>query len=352
MTTTELIDQIQRATADKTPLCIQGGGTKRWYGQAPTGEILATRNYAGIIDYDPSELVITARCGTPLTEIKAALAQKQQMLAFEPPSFGSDATIGGVVASGLSGPRRASAGGIRDFVLGAVLLNGQGERLAFGGQVMKNVAGYDVSRLLAGSMGCLGLIAEVSLKVLPVPRSEISLSFDVSQATALKKLNDWAGQPLPISASTWENHRLTIRLSGSEAATASAKGKLGGELLNDEKSQQHWQDVAEHVHSFFWHQTIWRVSLPATVPMLELGGEQFIEWGGAQRWLTNPTDSADQLRQRISALGGHVTLFKGGDKGLGVFQELSKPIMTIHRRLKSAFDPSGIFNPGRLYPEL
>lgn len=348
----EWADRIQTATANKTPLRIQGGGTKNWYGQALQGNVLDTRSYAGIIDYDSSELVITARCGTSLAEINSALAEKQQMLAFEPPSFGMPATIGGVVAAGLAGPRRAYAGGVRDFVLGAVMLNGQGERLVFGGQVMKNVAGYDVSRLLVGSMGCLGLILEVSLKVLPKPRSEISLAFEMSQESALKIVNDWASKPLPISASSWENQRLTIRLSGSEAATQAARAQLGGELLSHANAHQHWLNICEQTHPFFQHQTLWRLSLPSTTPALDFGGSQFIEWRGAQRWLINPTHVASQIRQQVSTLGGHATLFKGGDKNLGVFQPLPTSLMTIHRRLKAAFDPSGIFNPGRLYAEL
>jgi len=348
----EFTDRIQEATVKKTPLAIQGGGTKKWYGQSPQGDILDTRSYAGIIDYDPSELVITARCGTLLSDIQNTLADKQQMFAFEPPSFGTHATIGGVIAAGLSGPRRASAGGLRDFVLGTVLLNGQGERLVFGGQVMKNVAGYDVSRLLAGSMGCLGLILEVSLKVLPKPRSEISLSFAMTQQTALRTLSGWAGKPLPISASAWENGTLTIRLSGSEAATQAAKIQTGGELLAETTAHQFWLDLREQVHPFFQHQTVWRLSLPSTTPMLDWGGNQLIEWGGAQRWLVDPVQTNEQIRQKVHALGGHATLFKGGDKSTGVFQPLPVSVMAIHRRLKSEFDPAGIFNPGRLYPEL
>jgi glycolate oxidase FAD binding subunit len=348
----EFTDRIQAATAQKIPLAIQGGGSKKWYGQTPQGDVLETRNYAGLIDYDPSELVVTARCGTLLSDLQDALADRQQMFAFEPPSFGSDATIGGVVAAGLSGPRRASAGGLRDFVLGAVLLNGRGERLVFGGQVMKNVAGYDVSRLLAGSMGCLGLILEVSLKVLPKPKSEISLSFDMTQQTALRTLAGWAGKPIPVSASAWEDQKLTIRLSGSEAATTAAKIQTGGELLVEADAHQYWRDLREQVHPFFQHQTVWRLSLPSTTPMLDWGGNQIIEWGGAQRWLTDTTQTEEQIRHKARAVGGHATLFKGGDKSTGVFQPLPTPVMAIHRRLKAEFDPAGIFNPGRLYPDL
>jgi glycolate oxidase FAD binding subunit len=355
---TEFIERIQAATAQKKPLCIQGGATKTWYGQEPQGEILSTRAYSGIIDYDPTELVITARCGTPLSEIKQALAEQHQFLAFEPPSFGMDATIGGAVATGLAGPRRAYAGGVRDFVLGAVLLNGSAERLTFGGQVMKNVAGYDVSRMLAGSMGFLGLLLELSIKVLPVPQSECTLRFELTESDALTKLNQWGAMPLPISASSWESGQLSLRLSGSEAATSQARQQLGGEQLQSEQASQHWLTLNEQTASFFQQQgALWRLSLPSTCPSIALGAAQLIEWGGAQRWLhlpelANDQLSAHQLRLQVAALGGHATLFKGGDKKIGVFQPLPQPLFAIHQRLKSAFDPAGIFNPGRLYSEL
>ncbi len=349
----EFTDRIQEACAKKTPLCLQGGGTKRFYGQPPTGTVLSTRNHQGIIDYDPSELVITARSGTLLSEINALLDEQHQMLAFEPPAFGNDATVGGVVATGLSGPRRPYVGSVRDFILGTVIMNGQAERLVFGGQVMKNVAGYDVSRLMTGSMGCLGLLLEVSIKVLPKPRSEITLSFEMSQAEALAAINGWSGQPLPISASSWENQRLVLRLSGSEAATRDARIRLGGEPMNADLALLHWTELREQTHPFFKvDQKYWRLSLPSTTAVVDLGGSQLIEWGGAQRWLSNPACSTDQLRGTVAALGGHATLFKGGDGTDAIFHPLPDALMTVHKRLKSAFDPAGIFNPGRLYPEL
>lgn len=349
----EFSERIHHASASGQPLKIRGSGSKDWYGEQVQGELLDTRSYTGIIDYDPTELVISARCGTPLADIEAALAAQQQMLAFEPPSFGAGATLGGVIASGLAGPRRATAGSARDFVLGTVLLNGRGERLTFGGQVMKNVAGYDVSRLLTGSMGTLGLLLELSVKVLPRPLSEISLAFELDQAAALATMNSWASKPLPVSATSWHQQRLIVRLSGSQAATDSALQQLGGERLADVDAQAHWRALREQSLPWFQHQsTLWRLSLPATTPALDLGGEQWIEWGGAQRWLVNPTLSATALRQKIEALGGHVTLFKGDQREAGVFQPLAAPLLAIQRRLKASFDPAGIFNPGRLYPEL
>ena len=354
----EFSERIKSAVATKTPLNIQGGGTKNGYGQTPQGELFSTLAYSGIIDYDPSELVLTARCGTPLSTIQAALEAEHQFLAFEPPSFGQNATIGGVVAAGIAGPRRAYAGGLRDFVLGAVLMNNQAEQLHFGGQVMKNVAGYDVSRMLAGSLGCLGLITEVSIKVLPKPQSEISLAFDMDEATALAKLNFWGGKPLPMSASSWLNGCLMVRLSGSIAATEDARQQLGGELIDAHIAQQHWHDLREQTHAFFNPQssqnapTVWRISLPSTAPALDIGA-QLIEWGGAQRWLVEQANAAPidvkNLRQQVAKLGGHVTLFKGGNKAEGVFEPLPAPLMAIHQRLKQSFDPAGIFNPRRMY---
>ncbi|MEG1054515.1 MAG: glycolate oxidase subunit GlcE, partial [Janthinobacterium sp.] len=271
--------QILAASAAGKSLRLRGGGTKDWYGQRLDGEVLDTRAYAGIIDYEPTELVITARCGTPLAEIEAALAARKQMLAFEPPHFGPGATVGGVVASALSGPRRASAGALRDFVLGAVLMDGHGERLAFGGQVMKNVAGYDVSRLLAGSLGTLGLILEVSLKVLPLPLREASLRLECAEIAALRMLNEWAGKPLPISASCWHDGVLTVRLSGAEAAVSAALRTLGGDVLAAEDAAAFWLLVREQTHAFFAGAgSLWRLSLPPHASAMILKGRQLIEW--------------------------------------------------------------------------
>jgi glycolate oxidase FAD binding subunit len=342
----EFSDRIAAASSEK-PLCIRGGGTKDFYGEAPRGEILDTRGHAGIVAYEPTELVITARCGTPLAEIQAALADQNQFLAFEPPSFGA-ATIGGVVAAGLSGPRRAAVGALRDFVLGVTILDGAPRRLTFGGTVMKNVAGYDVSRLIAGSLGTLGLILEVSLKVLPRPVAEATLRFDLPQNKALEALNAWAGQPLPISASCWCDDVLIVCLSGAEAAVAAAKAKLGGEPVPE--AATFWTSLREQRHAFFaGDEPLMRLSLPSIAPPLDLPGEQVIEWGGSQRWWRG---DAAVARDAASRVGGHAVLFRGADKSAGVFQPLPTPMLKIHQRLKAAFDPRGVFNRGRLYPKL
>ncbi len=342
--------RIASAVVTQSALCIRGGGTKDWYGQALQGELLDTRNYAGIIAYEPTELVITARCGTSLADITSALHERHQMLAFEPPHFGPHSTIGGVVASGLSGPRRQAVGAVRDFVLGVSLMDGRGDVLKFGGQVMKNVAGYDVSRLLAGSLGTLGLILDVSLKVLPKPFFETTLRFTLAQQEAIERLNQWGGQPLPISASAWHDGVLMVRLSGAEAAVKAARQKLGGE--EETQAALFWEALRNHEHAFFAAScglsALWRLSVPSVTPPLALGGKQLIEWGGAQRWLRTDMDAA-VIRAVVGQAGGHATLFRGGDKRVGVFHPLVPAVAAIHRNLKNAFDPSGIFNPGRMY---
>jgi glycolate oxidase FAD binding subunit len=342
-----MLEQFRERILEQKPLRIRGGGSKDFYGQEPRGDILETRGHSGIVEYEPTELVITAKCGTPLAEVQGALAEKRQFLAFEPPAFG-DATIGGVVAAGLSGPRRAAVGAVRDFVLGVKLLDGEGRLLAFGGQVMKNVAGYDVSRLMAGSFGTLGLIAEVSLKVLPLPVAERTLRFELPQDEALKRMNRWAGQPLPVSASCWHDGALMLRLSGARAAVDAATATLGGETAD---GAAFWDELREQRHEFFSSEaSLWRLSLPSVAPAIALPGPTLIEWGGAQRWLRG--GEAGAVRAAAANVGGHAVLFRGGDKTGGVFQPLDPVTARLHRELKRAFDPHGVFNPGRLYPDL
>ncbi len=346
-------ERIAAAHAARTPLRLRGSGSKDWYGQASEGALFDTSAYRGIVDYEPSELVVTARCGTPLAELEQALAQHDQMLAFEPPHFGPGATVGGMVASGLSGPRRQGAGALRDFVLGVDLVDGRGQLLHFGGKVMKNVAGYDVSRLLAGSLGTLGLIASVSLKVLPRPVREVTLRFEADQAQALAKLNTWSGRALPVSSSAWRDGQLMLRLSGANAAVTAAARELGGEAMPD--ADRFWHDLREHRGDFFagaGDAGLWRLALPSVSPPLALPGSQLIEWGGGQRWLFDQSGvelDGDTIRRAATDAGGHATLFRGGDKRVGVFAPLQPALARVHRRLKEAFDPAGIFNPTRMY---
>jgi glycolate oxidase FAD binding subunit len=336
----QFADRIVGATG---PLRIRGGGSKDFYGNAPAGEILDTRGHSGIVGYEPTELVITARCGTPLAEIETVLTENRQMLAFEPPAF--------VVAAGLSGPRRATAGAVRDFVLGVKVLDGRGHELDFGGQVMKNVAGYDVSRLMAGSLGTLGLILEVSLKVLPSPAAEATLRFDLPAAKALDTMNSWAGRPLPLSATCWHDDVLTVRLSGAGAAVRAACASLGGEKVGDGDAAVFWAGLREQRLDFFaGAEALWRLSLPSVAGVVDLPGPTLVEWGGAQRWLRCAAGAAE-VRAAAASVGGHATLFRGGDRSGGALAPLDPVLARIHRDLKRAFDPRGIFNPGRLYPD-
>ncbi|HET7363067.1 MAG TPA: glycolate oxidase subunit GlcE [Burkholderiales bacterium] len=348
MTLAALQDQIRVAAERAAPLQVRGGGSKDFYGNEPRGELLDTRSYAGIVDYEPSELVLTARGGTALAEVEAIVGAKGQCLPFEPPHFGA-ATLGGCVAAGLSGPRRAAAGALRDFVLGVKLIDGRGRVLEFGGRVMKNVAGYDVSRLVAGSLGTLGVIAEASVKVLPRPPAERTLRFDMDQTAALDAMNVWAGEPLPISATAWHDGALYVRLAGSPAAVQAATPRLGGAEVGD--SMAFWRAIREQTYAFFaGDQPLWRIAVPSAAAPLGLAGNQLLEWNGALRWLRSRA-SAEEVRAAAKRAGGHATLFRARDKSAGAFTPLDPVLLRLHRALKSAFDPAGILNPGRMYAE-
>jgi len=347
-----IVSAVKAACESRAPLRIRGAGSKDFYGGLLAGEVLDVSAHRGIVAYEPTELYITAKCGTPLAEIEATLAENGQMLAFEPPLFGA-ATVGGSVAAGLSGPRRQQAGAVRDFVLGVKLVDGTGQMLNFGGQVMKNVAGYDVSRLIAGSLGTLGVIAEVTLKVLPKPVAEATLVFECDAAEAIRRLNDWGGQPLPISASFWHDGQLWLRLSGARAAVEAATSKLGGNsTVNPEK---HWNSIREQTHPAFAASPLWRLALPSTAPCPELEGQRAIEWGGALRWYAGAVDGDHQaMRAAAARLGGHAVLYLAPESLRcleGAFTPLPPALLALHRRLKKAFDPQGILNPGRLYAE-
>ena len=355
--------RVRSAAASTTALRLIGGASKDFYGQELTGQPFDTTEYAGIVDYDPTELVITARCGTPLAEVDSALAEKGQMLAFEPPRFGPAATLGGCIASGLSGPRRAYAAAVRDAMLGVRVLDGRGEDLSFGGRVMKNVAGFDVSRLMAGSLGTLGIILEASLKCLPLPRSEATRVFELGADQAVRQINEWSGQPMPLSASCYYRGRWYVRFSGAPSAVEAATKRVAGTALAE--ADAFWTSLREQTHEFFTGRQAeaprWRISVQSSAPYVELEGEQLLEWGGALRWLKLPAKADDasragsdaaRLREWAQRYGGHATLFRSRDKSSGVFHPLPAPAMALHRRLKAAFDPAGIFNPGRLYPGL
>ncbi len=356
-----LRDAVATAASERAPLRVRGGGSKDFYGGMLAGQVLDTGGYCGVVAYEPTELYVTARCGTRLAEVESVLAERGQMLAFEPPAqFGcglpenpgeSVATVGGAVAAGLAGPRRQQVGGVRDFILGVKLVDGSGRVLEFGGQVMKNVAGYDVSRLMAGSMGTLGLIAEVTLKVLPRPQRELSLAFEMGEAAALGALGRWAGQPLPLSASFWHEGRLVLRLSGAEPAVLAARARLGGEALAD---GGFWPSVREQRHPAYAGEILWRLALPKTTPPLGLAKSGPFEWGGGQRWLSGEIDPG-AVRAAAAEAGGHAVLFRAPESlrcRVGAFAVPAPAVLELHRRVKRVFDPSGIFNPGRLYAEL
>lgn len=342
-----LLEQVNQALENATPLRIQGSNSKAFLGRIVAGEVLDTRSHRGIVSYDPTELVITARCGTPLSELTEVLDDAQQMLPCEPPSFGDDATVGGMIACGLSGPRRPWSGSVRDFVLGTRVITGHGKHLRFGGEVMKNVAGYDLSRLMAGSFGSLGVITEVSLKVLPKPRQCLSISLEMDSERALLRLAEWGQQPLPISAACHDGERLNLRLEGGEGSVMAAHDRLGGELLDS----AYWTDLNEQRLSFFDEdQPLWRLSVPHNTARLSLPGRQLIDWGGAQRWLKSDAEAAF-IRKVVEELGGHVTCYSHGLID-SPFQPLPAALMRYHRSLKQQLDPRGIFNPARLYAEL
>lgn len=343
-----LQERVVAAAERKAPLRIRGGGTKDFYGRAPAGDVLDTRDYRGIVDYEPTELVVTVRCGTPLREIERALAERGQMLAFEPPHFGA-ATIGGAIATGLSGPRRATSGAARDFVLGVRVIDGRGQDLSFGGRVMKNVAGFDVSRLMVGSLGTLALVSEISLKVLPVPPASLTLVRRASEGDAIRLMNEWGGEPLPISATCGFDGMLFVRLSGAAPALKAAQAHIGGEAVADDAA--FWENIREQAHAFFSNAgDLWRLSVPSATPPLGLGAT-LIEWGGAQRWVWSEGDGS-KLRDAALRARGHATLFRARTPRNEVFTPLTAALATIHRHLKQEFDPHGIFNPGRMYGDL
>jgi glycolate oxidase FAD binding subunit len=343
----DLCDRIRAAGAGKTALRVRGGGTKDFYGEALQGEILDVAPYAGIVAYEPKELVLTVKAGTPLVEVERVLEAERQMLAFEPPRFGVGSTIGGAVAAGLSGPRRPYAGSLRDFVLGTRIVNGKGEDLSFGGRVIKNVAGYDVSRLMAGALGTLGVITEASFKVLPRPATEITMSYALAEAEATLRVNTWAGQPLPLSATAWLGGRLLVRLSGAESAVRAARARMGGDEATD--LPDFWSALRDHRIAFFAEsRPLWRMSVKPTAAPIPTPHAQLVEWGGGLRWVNGEMDPGG-VREAAQRAGGHATLFRHGEKSAGVFHPLQPALMKIHRRLKEAFDPFGILNPGRMY---
>ncbi len=337
---------VSEAVAQHTPLRIVGGNSKSFFGREPQGKVLKLDQHQGVINYQPSELVITARSGTPLSAIEQLLAEHGQMLAFEPPYFGETATLGGAVACGLSGPRRPFTGSVRDFVLGCKMLNGRAEVLNFGGEVMKNVAGYDVSRLMAGAMGTLGILLEISLKVLPLPMRECSTFFELPPAEAMRLMLDLAAGKFPVSGLCYDGRGLMVRLSGLEKPVLAAVRQLGGDQQQD--PDRYWRDLREQQSGFFQQQgELWRLSVPPATPELSLAGAWLHDWGGAQRWLKS-AEPAEAVFTATRQADGHALLFCGQDRSGEVFQPLPEKLRQLNRNLKKAFDPAAVFNPYRL----
>jgi glycolate oxidase FAD binding subunit len=318
-------------------------------GRVTQSEAFDVSAHRGILSYEPSELVITARAGTPLAEVERVLADSGQMLAFEPPHFGPTATLGGTIACALSGPRRPYAGAARDFVLGIKMLSGEGRTLGFGGQVMKNVAGYDVSRLMVGAMGTLGVLLEISLKVLPLPARDVNVEFSLDAASAIETMNAWAGRPLPLSGAYHDGERLHVRLSGTAGGVGEAIERLGGDAGED---TDRWRALREQELEFFdTRLPLWRLSVPPATLPLALPGHTLTDWGGALRWLKSDAEG-DPIRRMVSEVGGHATLFRNGDRRGDVYQPLTPAMLALHQRLKASFDPKGILNRGRMYTDL
>ena len=336
----ELASRVCEAHDRHLPLSIRGSGSKRFLTGEATGTPLDVTGHRGIVSYEPTELVLTARAGTPLREIEQVLAQHNQMLAFEPPHFGPNATLGGTIACNLSGPRRPWSGATRDFVLGTKIINGQGEILSFGGQVMKNVAGYDVSRLMAGARGTLGVLLDVSLKVLPRPAQETTLTFESTADEAIERMNAWSGQPLPLSGACHSGNTLHLRLSGTESALRAAHTRLGGEA--HERGPAYWEDLREHRRAFFKGDApLWRLSLPPATPIQHLPGKWIIDWGGAQRWLQTDA-SPEEIHRAATAAGGYAQPWRGVSGQATT--PLSAVLLRLHEKLKLAFDPAGLLN--------
>jgi glycolate oxidase FAD binding subunit len=359
----QLQQQVQNAFEQSTALCIVGGSSKHFYGRPVAADTLNVAGHCGVLSYEPTELVITARAGTPLADIEKLLDDNGQMLPFEPPAFGDNATIGGTIACNLSGPRRAYAGAARDFLLGCKLINGRGEILSFGGEVMKNVAGYDVSRLMAGAMGTLGVLLEVSLKVLPKAEMDATQRFHCSAAEALDKMHAWSQTPLPLSATSHHDSILHVRLSGAAKAVKAAVQTIGGESMENtgNDASQYWQQLKEQQLDFFTaDKPLWRISLASDNDSFagDSGHDEndfLFEWGGALRWLKSEA-AAEKIQNAADAVDGHAVLFRrAAQQGViqtGIFQPLTPALLRIHKNLKQAFDPANILNPGKLYPEL
>ncbi len=337
-----LAEQLRTAAAARRPLQIAGGGSKAFLNPARDETRLAMAAYAGILAYEPSELVIEARAGTRLDVVEQTLAAHGQMLACEPPRFGFASTLGGVVSAGLSGPARPYTGALRDHVLGVSVLDAEGRLLHFGGRVMKNVAGYDVSRLVTGAWGALGPIAGVALRVAPLPEAVVSVAWSLDAAAAVTRMTALARTAWPVNGACVDDGLLRVRLAGSRPAVEEAVHALRPDAVENELS--YWQGLRDHRLPFFADPApLWRLSLPPATPPLDLPGRTLIDWGGAQRWLKTDAPAA-LLHAAAGAAGGHAQPFFAAVDD--EFAPLSAPQRALQMRIKAAFDPLGLFNAG------
>jgi len=348
----KLLEQINSAFNDKTPLKISAGNSKTFYGNHVDGEIISTTEHTGIIEYQPSELVVTVRSGTLLSELEAELRSNKQMLAFEPPQHSENTTIGGVIACGLSGPRRAACGAARDFVLGTTIINGKAQKCRFGGQVMKNVAGYDASRLMAGAQGTLGVLLDISLKVLPVNETEVSLKLEIEMNESGKLIQQWIKQGLPVTASCFLKDTLYIRLGSTHSAVKRSRDIINKDFDSEEIDNNFWLLIKNQKHEFFNNtDKLWRCSHQTTTKLYENSEDQLHEWNGALRWIHSDND----LYTLAEEQNGHAQRYPLANSSktmTDIFHPLPPGILKIHKRLKQSFDPDNILNPGRLYTDL
>ena len=347
----QLAQQVAEAAEAGTAVCIRGAGTRGFLGRPVDGQTLDVSGHRGIVNYEPTELVMTARAGTPLDELEATLTEQGQMMPFEPPRFATGATLGGAIATGLSGPRRPWAGAARDLVLGTRLINGRGEHIRFGGEVMKNVAGYDVSRVVTGSHGTLGVLTEVSMKVLPLPEAEEAIRLDQDETRGFATVEEAYRAGVPVSGAAHDGDQLYLRLSGTRLAVDAGLKHLGGE--RDDDPRTFWNALRDHTLSFFTADgpPLWRLSLPLLAGAPDLPGTRLADWAGQQQWIRSDA-SPQTVFTEAKRLGGHATLFRGGSGNGEIFQPLEPGVRHLHEQLKVAFDPKAILNPGRMYPGL
>ena len=352
--THDISAKVEEAFQQTKNLAICAGNTKQFYGRVVEAESLCLSAHSGIIEYEPSELYITARSGTPLSEIENTIQAEKQMIPCEPPYFGANATLGGMVACGLSGPRRASAGAIRDCILGTEIINGKGEYLKFGGKVMKNVAGYDVSRLMCGAMGTLGILMSITLRLVPKPETEQTIVFSLTTEDAIHNMNTWANTSMPISANYYDGQDLYLRLSGSSSAVNTCIETIGGENIAD--SDVFWSNVKEQQTDFFnTDYPIWRISVAPNIAPLDISGAYVMEWNGGLRWYASQ-ENANSIREKVEHVGGHATLFRQAPTNDSIVETVFHPLplasLNLHQKLKQVFDPARILNPGKMYAGL